>query len=155
MDLDPLRLVLLGTALEVAVFEVPTGVFTGGALTIPLGLVFAMPEHNFRPSPREGRSSVQHSAATAHCGGRLARSRPVLLILLAAELFSGTSQEGQSMALGEASAGPVIGAIGNLFGVRRALTVAASILSPTLLLYARAIQRRGAEPGLKDKNAPE
>ncbi len=59
---------------------------TGGALTIALGLglVFAMPEHNFRPSPREGRSSVQHAAATARGGARLARSRPVLLILLAA-----------------------------------------------------------------------
>jgi MFS transporter, DHA3 family, tetracycline resistance protein len=39
----------------------------GGVLTIALGmgLVFAMPEHHFRPAPREGRTSVQHAAATA------------------------------------------------------------------------------------------
>jgi len=252
---------------------------TGGALTIALGLalVFAMPERNFRPSPREGRSSIRHAAATARGGVRLVRSKPVLLILLAAALFSGMSEEGfdrlyvkhfldgvglpaagslepvvwfgiigagglifsylaagvvarrldvgnpavaarlllvldlltivgmlafalaggfalalgafwfatlvrrvsepvyltwlnegrdpavratvismssQSGALGEASAGPVLGAIGNIFGVRQALTAAALILSPTLLLYARAIKRGAAEPELKD-TSPE
>jgi DHA3 family tetracycline resistance protein-like MFS transporter len=251
----------------------------GGALTIALGLalVFAMPERNFSPSPREGRSSIRHAAATARGGVRLVRSKPVLLILLAAALFSGMSEEGfdrlyvkhfldgvglpaagslepvvwfgiigagglifsylaagvvarrldvgnpavaarlllvldlltivgmlafalaggfalalgafwfatlvrrvsepvyltwlnegldpavratvismssQSGALGEASAGPVLGAIGNIFGVRQALTAAALILSPTLLLYARAIKRGGAEPDLKD-TSPE
>jgi DHA3 family tetracycline resistance protein-like MFS transporter len=236
-----------------------------------------MPERNFRPSPREGRSSIRHAAATARGGVRLVRSKPVLLILLAAALFSGMSEEGfdrlyvkhfldgvglpaagslepvvwfgiigagglifsylaagvvarrldvgnpavaarlllvldlltivgmlafalaggfalalgafwfatlvrrvsepvyltwlnegldpavratvismssQSGALGEASAGPVLGAIGNIFGVRQALTAAALILSPTLLLYARAIKRGGAEPDLKD-TSPE
>jgi MFS transporter, DHA3 family, tetracycline resistance protein len=251
----------------------------GGALTVALGLalILAMPERNFRPSPREGRSSVQHAADTARGGVRLVRSKPVLLILLAAALFSGMSQEGfdrlnpkqfldvvglpaiggfepvvwfgvigagglvlsylaagvvaraldvgnpaiaarlllaldfltivgmlgfalagsfalalgafwfatlvrrvaepvyltwlndgldpsvratvismssQAGALGEASAGPVVGAIGNVFGVRQALTAAALILSPTLLLYTRAIKRGGAEPDLKDA-APE
>ena len=376
VDLDPLRLVLLGTALEVAVFvfEVPTGVFAdtfgrrrsvivgcvlmgsgfalegaiprfaavlaaqavwgvgytfisgaleawiadeapdrdlgrmyirgeqadylgsflgipggvllglvalnlpllaGGALTVALGLalILAMPERNFRPSPREGRSSVGHAAATARGGLRLVRSRPILLILLAAALFTGMSEEGfdrlnpkqfldvvglpaigglepvvwfgaigagglvlsylaaglvaraldvgnpaaaarllfvldlllvagmlafalagsfalalgafwfatlvrrvaepvyltwlnegldpavratvismssQAGALGEASAGPVVGAIGNIFGVRQALTAAALILSPTVLLYGRAIRRGGAEPELRD-----
>jgi MFS transporter, DHA3 family, tetracycline resistance protein len=171
---------------------IPTGVLlgllalnlplvVGGALTIALGLTlfFAMPERNFRPSPRDGRSSIAHATATARGGVRLVRSKPVLLILLAAALFSGMSQEGFDRlnpkqfldvvglptiggfepvvwfgvigagALGEASAGPVVGAIGNIFGVRQALT-AALILSPTLLLYGRAIKRGGAEPGLKD-----
>ena len=47
-----------------------------GALTIALGLalVFAMPERNFRPSPREGRSSVQH----AGFAGFQQLSRPAL-----------------------------------------------------------------------------
>jgi DHA3 family tetracycline resistance protein-like MFS transporter len=241
----------------------------GGVLTIALGmgLVFAMPEHNFRPAPREGRTSVQHAAATVRGGARLVRSRPVLLILLAAALFSGMSEEGfdrlypkqfldvvklptvgglepvvwfgviaagglvlsyvaagvvargldvgnpdvaarlllaldflmivgvlafalagnfvfalgtfwfatlvrrvaepvyltwlnegldpavratvismssQAGALGQASAGPVVGAIGNVFGVRQALAAAAMILSPTLLLYGRAIKRGAA-----------
>jgi MFS transporter, DHA3 family, tetracycline resistance protein len=249
----------------------------GGALTIALGfaLVFAMPERRFRPVPQEGRSSIGHAAATARGGVRLVRSRPVLLILLCAALFTGMSEEGfdrlnpkqfldvvglpniggpepvvwfgiigagglalsylaagvvaraldvgdpavaarlllvldfltiagmlafalaggfalalgafwfatlvrrvaepvyltwlnegldpsvratvismssQSGALGEASAGPIVGAIGNVFGVRQALTAAALILSPTLLLYAHAIKRGGAEPDLKSAN---
>ncbi|MBA2618012.1 MAG: hypothetical protein H0U91_07570, partial [Rubrobacter sp.] len=56
-------------------------------------------------------------------------------------------------AFGEASAGPVIGAIGNLAGVRTALTVASVILSPALLLYARALRHRG-QPDLEDEPAP-
>ncbi|MBA2534589.1 MAG: MFS transporter [Rubrobacter sp.] len=252
----------------------------GGALTISLGLalIFAMPERNFRPSPREGRTSLQQVAATARGGARLVRSKPVLLMLLAAALFAGMAEEGfdrlnpkqfldvvelpaigglepvvwfgligagglvlsylaagivarrldvgspsvaarllialdaltiagmlvfalagsfalalaafwfatllrrvaepvyltwinegldpgvratvismssQSGALGEASAGPVIGAVGNLFGVRPALTIAALVLSPTLLLYARAIRHGGVEPKLKDVNPGE
>ena len=247
----------------------------GGVLTIALGLalVLTMPERNFRPSPREGRSSLQHAGVTARGGVRLVRSRPVLLMLLTAALFAGMSAEGfdrlnpkqfldivglpsvggldpvvwfgvigagglvlsylaagvvahrldvgrpevaarlllaldaltmagmlafalagsfafalgafwfatlvrrvaepvyltwinegldpgvratvismssQSGALGEASAGPVIGAVGNIFGVRPALTVAALILSPTLLLYKRAMSRGVVEPERKD-----
>jgi MFS transporter, DHA3 family, tetracycline resistance protein len=252
----------------------------GGVLTIALGLVLflTMPERNFRPSPREGRSSLQHAATTTLSGLRLVRSRPVLLMLLAAALFAGMSAEGfdrlnpkqfldvvglpsvggldpvvwfgvigagglvlsylaagivarnldvsspavaarlllaldaltmagmlafalagnfafalgtfwfatlarsvaepvyltwinegldpgvratvismssQSGALGEASAGPVIGAIGNIFGVRPALTVAALALSPTLLLYGRAMKRGGVDPEPKDAGKGE
>jgi MFS transporter, DHA3 family, tetracycline resistance protein len=252
----------------------------GGVLTIALGLalVLTMPEHNFRPSPREGRSSLQHAATTARSGVRLVRSRPVLLMLLAAALFAGMSEEGfdrlnpkqfldvvglpsvggldpvvwfgvigagglvlsylaagvvarnldvsrpavaarlllaldvltmagmlafalagsfafalgtfwfatlvrrvaepvyltwinegldpgvratvismssQSGALGEASAGPVIGAIGNLSGVRPALTVAALILSPTLLLYGRAMRSGGVDQEPKEAKRVE
>ena len=250
----------------------------GGALTIALGLglFVVMPERNFRPAPREGRSSLQQVAATARGGVTLVRARPVLLMLLAVAVFTGMSAEGfdrlyakhfldglglpslggldpvvwfgvisagslilsyfaaevlgrrldvgdasvaarlllvlnaltiagmlafalsgsfalalgafwltslartvseplyltwlnegvdpkvratvisigsQSGALGEASAGPVVGAIGNLAGVRSALTLAALILSPALLLYARAIRHGGAEPGLEDAPA--
>jgi hypothetical protein len=56
------------------------------------------------------------------------------------------SMSSQSGALGEASAGPVIGVIGNVFGVRPALTVAALVLSPTLLLYGRAMRHDGVDP---------
>lgn len=252
----------------------------GGVLTIALGLalVLTMPERNFRPSPREGRSSLQHAATTARSGVRLVRSRPVLLMLLAAALFAGMSAEGfdrlnpkqfldvvglpsvgglepvvwfgvigagglvlsylaasivarsldvsspavaarlllaldaltmagmlafalagsfafalgtfwfatlvrsvaepvyltwinegldpsvratvismssQSGAMGEASAGPVIGAIGNLYGVRPALTITAIVLSPTLLLYVRAMRRGVVEPDPKDARRVE
>lgn len=252
----------------------------GGVLTIALGLalLLTMPERNFRPSPREGRSSLQHAATTARSGVRLVRSRPVLLMLLAAALFAGMSAEGfdrlnpkqfldvvglpsvgglepvvwfgvigagglvlsylaasivarsldvsspavaarlllaldaltmagmlafalagsfafalgtfwfatlvrrvaepvyltwinegldpsvratvismssQSGAMGEASAGPVIGAIGNLYGVRPALTITAIVLSPTLLLYVRAMRRGVVEPDPKDARRVE
>jgi DHA3 family tetracycline resistance protein-like MFS transporter len=264
-----------GVLLGLVALNVPLVI--GGALTIALGiaLVFAMPERRFRPVPQEGRSSIGHAAATARGSVRLVRSKPVLLILLCAALFTGMSEEGfdrlnpkqfldvvglpnigglepvvwfgiigagglalsylaagvvaraldvgdpavaarlllvldfltiagmlafalaggfalvlgafwfatlvrrvaepvyltwlnegldpsvratvismssQSGALGEASAGPIVGAIGNVFGVRQALTAAALILSPTLLLYARAIKRGGAEPDLKSAN---
>ena len=266
-----------GVLLGLVALNLP--LLAGGALTVALGLalILAMPERNFRPSPREGRSSVGHAAATARGGVRLVRFRPILLILLAAALFTGMSEEGfdrlnpkqfldvvglpaigglepvvwfgaigagglvlsylaaglvaraldvgnpavaarlllvldlllvagmlafalagsfalalgafwfatlvrrvaepvyltwlnegldpavratvismssQAGALGEASAGPVVGAIGNIFGVRQALTAAALILSPTVLLYGRAIKRGGAEPKLRD-STPE
>jgi MFS transporter, DHA3 family, tetracycline resistance protein len=57
------------------------------------------------------------------------------------------SMGSQAGAFGEASAGPVVGAIGNLAGVRTAMTVAGIILSPTLILYARAIRHRGRPNG--------
>jgi hypothetical protein len=40
----------------------------------------------------------------------------------------------------------VIGAIGNIFGVRAALTIAALVLSPTLLLCVRAMKRGVVDP---------
>lgn len=265
---------LLGVILSVAIASVALNLplLVGGALTAALGvaLFFAMPERRFRPSPREGRSSLQQVGNTARGGVRLVRARPVLLILLVVAVVSGMSEEGfdrlyakhfldgiglpsfgaldpvvwfgvlnagalvlsylaaemvgrrlnvgdaavaarlllvlnaltivgmlafalagsfalalaafwfasltrtlaeplyltwlneglepgvratvismgsQSGALGEASAGPVIGVIGNLAGVRTALAVAGIILSPTLLLYARAIRHRGRPNG--------
>ena len=261
--------VLLGT------FALNLPLLIGGALTIALGvaLLLVMPERNFHPSPREGRSSLGQVAATARGGVRLVRASPVLVMLLAVALFTGMSEEGfdrlyakhfldglglpslgnldpvvwfgvisagslilsyvaaeilgrrlnvgdaavaarlllimsaltiagmlsfalagsfalalaaywltslvrtlseplyltwlnegldpkvratvismgsQSGALGEASAGPVVGAVGNLAGVRSALTLAGLILSPALLLYARAIRHDGPRSGPKD-----
>ncbi|MDP8899790.1 MAG: MFS transporter [Actinomycetota bacterium] len=264
--------VILGVALATYALSLP--LLVGGFLTIGLGvaLFFAMPERNFNPSPREGRSSLQQVRATARGGFRLVRARPVLLILLVVAVFTGMSEEGfdrlyakhfldglglpafgaldpvvwfgvisagslvlgylaaevlgrrmnvgdpavvarlllalnactimgmlsfalagsfafalaafwfasltrtlaeplyltwlneglepgvratvismgsQAGAFGEASAGPVVGAVGNLAGVRAALTVASIILSPALLLYARAIRHRG-RPDLEE-----
>ena len=261
--------VLLGT------FALNLPLLVGGAMTIALGvtLLVVMPERNFRPSPREGRSSLQQVAATARGGVGLVRASPVLLMLLAVALIAGMSEEGfdrlyakhfldglglpalggldgvvwfgvisagslvlsyvaaeilgrrlnvgdaavaarlllvfsaltiagmlvfalagsfalalaafwltslvrtlseplyltwlnegldpkvratvismgsQAGALGEASAGPVVGAVGNLAGVRSALTLAGLILSPALLLYARAMRHGGAGSGPKD-----
>ena len=254
-----------------ATYALNVPLLIGGFLAVGLGvaLFFVMPERNFRPSPREGRSSLQQVGATARGGVRLVRGRPVLLILLLVAVFTGMSEEGfdrlyakhfldglglpslgaldpvvwfgiinagalilgylaaevvgrglnvgdaavaarlllvlnactiigtlsfalagsfalalaafwfasltrtlaeplyltwlneglepgvratvismgsQAGAFGEASAGPVVGAVGNLAGVRAALTLASLILSPALLLYARALRHRG-KPG--------
>ena len=260
---------LVGVVLSVvlATYALNVPLLIGGFLTVGLGvaLFFVMPERNFDPSPREGRSSLQQVRATARGGFRLVRARPVLLILLSVAVFTGMSEEGfdrlyakhfldglglpslgaldsvvwfgvinagalvlgylaaevlgrrlnvgdasvaarlllafnactivgtlafalagsfalalaafwfanltrslaeplyltwlneglepgvratvlsmgsQAGALGEASAGPVIGTVGNLAGVRTALSLASLILSPALLLYARAIRHK-------------
>lgn len=67
-----------------------------GALTVTLGATLAliMPEHNFRPAPREARTSLAQMGTTARGGARLVRARPVLLMLLAVSAFSGMSSEG-------------------------------------------------------------
>ena len=272
---------LVGVILSVALatYSLNLPLLIGGFLTVGLGvaLFFVMPERNFSPSPREGRSPLQQVRVTARGGVRIVRARPVLLILLAVAVFTGMSEEGfdrlyakhfldglglpslgaldpvawfgvisagslilsylaaevlgrrmnvgdaavaarlllvlnactivgmlsfalagsfafalaafwfaslsrtlaeplyltwlneglepgvratvismgsQAGALGEASAGPVVGAIGNLAGVRTALTVASIILSPALLLYARAIRHRG-RPDLENVPAPD
>jgi MFS transporter, DHA3 family, tetracycline resistance protein len=69
---------------------------TGGVLTVALGLTLAlvMPERNFHPSPREGRSSWSRLGNTARGGARLVRARPVLSMLLVIAAFSGMSGEG-------------------------------------------------------------
>lgn len=45
--------------------------------------------------------------------------------------------------LGEWTGGPALGAVGNRWGVRTALSVGALLLAPTLLLFARAIRHHG------------
>jgi DHA3 family tetracycline resistance protein-like MFS transporter len=61
-----------------------------------------------------------------------------------ATVFSITSQ---ADAIGQWSGGPAIGAVGNVFGIRAALVLGASLLSPAVALYARAARRGGlAQP---------
>jgi DHA3 family tetracycline resistance protein-like MFS transporter len=55
-----------------------------------------------------------------------------------ATVFSITSQ---ADAIGQWTGGPAIGAVGNVFGIRAALVLGASLLSPAVALYARAIRR--------------
>jgi MFS family permease len=56
---------------------------------------------------------------------------------------------GQSDAVGEAAGGPVLGGIGNMFGIRAALLAGAAVLSPAIALYARAVAHHGREPELQ------
>jgi DHA3 family tetracycline resistance protein-like MFS transporter len=56
---------------------------------------------------------------------------------------------GQADAVGQAVGGPVLGAIGNVWSIRAALSVGALVLTPALGLYARALRHGGAEPELE------
>jgi MFS transporter, DHA3 family, tetracycline resistance protein len=57
-----------------------------------------------------------------------------------ATVFSITSQ---ADAIGQWTGGPAIGAVGNVFGIRAALVLGASLLSPAVALYARSLRRDG------------
>jgi DHA3 family tetracycline resistance protein-like MFS transporter len=67
------------------------------------------------------------------------------------------SISGQANAIGQASGGPVLGAIGNGFGIPAALSTGALFLLPALGLYARALRHHGREPELEQlpEAAPE
>jgi DHA3 family tetracycline resistance protein-like MFS transporter len=60
------------------------------------------------------------------------------------------SISGQANAIGQAGGGPVLGVIGNVWGIRAALTAGAVAIGPALALYARAIAHRGGEPELEE-----
>src|SRR5947208_596064 len=60
------------------------------------------------------------------------------------------SISGQANAIGQAGAGPLLGGIGNVWGIRAALAAGATLIAPALGLYARAMAHHGREPGLAD-----
>jgi DHA3 family tetracycline resistance protein-like MFS transporter len=64
------------------------------------------------------------------------------------------SLTGQANAVGQAGGGPVLGAIGNLWGIRAALATGALAIGPALGLYARAIAHHGREPELEELPLP-
>ncbi|MDQ3823009.1 MAG: MFS transporter [Actinomycetota bacterium] len=61
---------------------------------------------------------------------------------------------GQADAIGQTAGGPVLGAIGNVWGIRAALTTGALVLLPALGLYGRAIAHGGKEPELEELPDP-
>jgi DHA3 family tetracycline resistance protein-like MFS transporter len=87
-----------GLALQVAVGTVSlrAGVLVGGAATVACGLacIFVMPETGFRRRPRAERASALGELRTAAAGGaRFAWTQPIVLLLIGADLFMGTSSE--------------------------------------------------------------
>jgi MFS family permease len=64
------------------------------------------------------------------------------------------SISGQSNAIGQAGGGPVLGGIGNAWGIRAALAAGAVVIAPALGLYARAIAHHGREPELAELPLP-
>jgi DHA3 family tetracycline resistance protein-like MFS transporter len=59
------------------------------------------------------------------------------------------SLTGQADAIGQSGGGPILGVIGNVWGIRAALAVGALAIAPALSLYARAIAHHGREPELE------
>jgi len=58
------------------------------------------------------------------------------------------SLSGQANAVGQAAGGPVLGGIGNVWGISAALGAGALVISPALALYGRAMRNEGREPEL-------
>jgi DHA3 family tetracycline resistance protein-like MFS transporter len=61
---------------------------------------------------------------------------------------------GQADAIGQAGGGPVLGVIGNVWGIRAALAASALVIAPALALYGRAMRHGGKEPELEELPAP-
>ena len=78
-------------------------------------------------------------------------SRQVTDSSVRATVFSITSQ---ANAVGQAGGGPVFGVLGNVWGIRAALTAGAMVIAPALGLYGRAIAHEGAEPELEELPLP-
>src|SRR5204862_5191877 len=61
---------------------------------------------------------------------------------------------GQANAVGQAGGGPVLGVLGNVWGIRTALTAGALAIGPALGFYGRAIAHEGREPELTELPLP-
>jgi DHA3 family tetracycline resistance protein-like MFS transporter len=64
------------------------------------------------------------------------------------------SISGQADAVGQAGGGPVLGLMGNAWGIRAALAAGAVAIAPALGLYGRAIAHQGREPELEELPIP-
>jgi DHA3 family tetracycline resistance protein-like MFS transporter len=64
------------------------------------------------------------------------------------------SISGQANAIGQAAGGPVLGVVGNVFGIPYALVVGALSTLPAVALYGRATRRHGLELGLEELPQP-
>jgi len=65
------------------------------------------------------------------------------------------SISGQANAIGQAAGGPVLGVVGNVWGISAALATGAASIGPALGLYARAIAHEGREPELEELPAAD
>jgi DHA3 family tetracycline resistance protein-like MFS transporter len=78
-------------------------------------------------------------------------SRQITDSSVRATVFSLT---GQANAVGQAGGGPVLGVLGNVWGIRTALATGALSIAPALGLYGRAIAHEGREPELDELPLP-
>ncbi len=85
--------ILLGTGLGLFAIQLPIILGGVGFVILSLVLLRVMPETNFHPAPREERSSWRHMLGTARAGFSIARSRPVVRVLLASSFLIGLASE--------------------------------------------------------------
>jgi len=85
---------LIATALGSLMLNLP--MILGGLLYIALAifLAFVMPEHGFKPAPREERNSFQQMGKTLLEGRRAVRGSTILLAIMGIGLFVGLYSEG-------------------------------------------------------------
>lgn len=85
--------VLLGTGLGMIQIQVPIVLGGAGYVILAAVLLRTMPETNFQPTPKTDRSTWHHMRQIARDGVAVARSRPVVRVLLLASLLVGLSSE--------------------------------------------------------------
>lgn len=85
--------VLLGTGLGLIAIQLPIVVGGVGFLLLALVLLRIMPETRFQPTPKEDRSTARYVFETFRDGLAVARSRPVVRVLLVASLLFGLASE--------------------------------------------------------------
>jgi DHA3 family tetracycline resistance protein-like MFS transporter len=64
------------------------------------------------------------------------------------------SISGQANAIGQATGGPMLGVVGNVYGIPAALVVGALTTLPAAGLYARALRHDASEPELEELAQP-
>jgi DHA3 family tetracycline resistance protein-like MFS transporter len=85
--------VLLGTGLGLIHIQLPIVLGGAGFVLMTAVLLRAMPETNFQPTPKADRSTWHHMGQIAREGVAVARSRPVVRVLLVTSFLVGLSSE--------------------------------------------------------------
>jgi len=89
---------MVGIALSVLLANISLAlpIVISGVIYLMLGvfLVAVMPEHNFKPSPREGRNTWQTMWHTFNDGVKLTRAQPVIVSLIGFDFLHGLFSEG-------------------------------------------------------------
>jgi len=85
----------IAAAVGLALVDLRLPIVAGGLVMISLGvlLVLLMPETGFHPASREGIGAVRSMARTGATGGKLIRSRPILVLVVGIAFFGGMSSE--------------------------------------------------------------
>lgn len=86
----------IGSSVLLANFSLALPIVISGAIYLALGvfLIAVMPEHNFKPSPREGRTTWQTMWHTFGDGVKLTRAQPVIMSLIGFDFLHGLFSEG-------------------------------------------------------------